>query len=221
MRTLVLALALVATAMPLAAQHTNHGTAGEHSEHTHVKGTLPAGWLARFDRANASLDQVYFHFMEGHFHVTTGPSGIFYTPDNVATGEYRARASFTQREASRHPEAYGLFVGGQNLDSPEQDYLYFLVRQDGKFLVKHRYGAETRTLVDWTSHEAVVALDDAGQATNVLEVHAHEGGVRFLVNGTEVANLPRAPMVNTDGIVGFRINHNLDVRIDHFEIVRD
>lgn len=221
MRTLVLTLAMAALATPLAAQHANHGAHGEHADHAQSKGSLPAGWLARFDRADASLDQLFFHSMEGHYHVTTGPSGIFYSPENVATGEYRARASFTQRKASRHPEAYGLFVGGQKLDSPEQDYLYFLVRQDGKFLVKHRYGAEVHTLFDWTSHAAVVPIDENGKATNVLEIHAHAGGVRFLVNGTEVASLERAPMLNTDGIVGFRINHNLDVRIDGFEIVRD
>ena len=33
--------------------------------------------------------------------------------------------------------------------------------------------------------------------------------MRFLVNGTEVTTLPRA--VNTNGIVGLRLNHNIDV----------
>jgi hypothetical protein len=40
--------------------------------------------------------------------------------------------------------------------------------------------------------------------------------VRFLINGTEVRGLDRVPMLNTDGLVGFRIGHNLDVHIGGF-----
>jgi hypothetical protein len=38
-------------------------------------------------------------------------------------------------------------------------------------------------------------------------------GARFLVNGAEVVTFPRDERPATDGIVGLRINHNLDVQV--------
>ncbi len=119
---------------------------------------------------------------------------------------------------SRHPEAYGIFVGGSALDGPDQDYFYFLVRQDGKYLIKHRAGDETHTIMPWTEHEAVKPVGDAGNATNALEMHVRADGVRFLVNGVEVTKVDRVPMLKTDGIVGLRVNHNLDVHIGGFAV---
>lgn len=199
MRKPIFAALLLALATPVAAQN-------------------PDGWQIRPDRANAAVDQIRFATMGDGLHVTTGPSAILYNPTHAATGAYRAHATFTQMRASQHPEAYGLIVGGKNLDGASQDYLYFVVRQDGKFLIKHRAGAETHTLVDWTAHPAVKAGDAQGKATNALAVEARPEGVRFLANGTEVAKLPRAPMVNTDGIVGLRVNHNLDVHVADFGV---
>ncbi len=40
----------------------------------------------------------------------------------------------------------------------------------------------------------------------------------FLVNGVEVAKLPRVAQLNTDGVVGLRINHNLDVHVSGFGV---
>ncbi len=181
---------------------------------------LPAGWQVRLDQADAPVTEVKFATMGGGYHVTLGPAAVFYNPAHVAKGEYRARATFTQTRASQHPEGYGLIIGGRDLGSPKQDYLYFLVRQDGKFLVKHRAGQETHTLYDWTEHSAIAKADSSGKMTNTLAIEAGPHGARFLVNGTEVAKLDRVPYLNTDGIVGLRINHNLDVHIDGFGVER-
>ncbi len=203
MRIPLLVLAALAAATSLVAQEQS---------------TLPDGWQARADRANAQMQNVKFVTMGDGYHVTLGPSVILYNPAQRAEGAYRARATFTQTKAPQHPEAYGLLVGGQNLDAPNQDYLYFLVRGDGKFLVKHRAGAETHTLVDWTEHAAITRADAAGKATHALAIEATAEDVRFLVNGTEVAKLPRAAQLNTDGVVGLRINHNLDVHVAGFGV---
>ena len=203
MRTYMLVLAALAAASSLAAQEQS---------------TLPSGWQARADRANAQMQNVKFVTMGDGYHVTLGPSVILYNPKQRAEGAYRARATFTQTKAPQHPEAYGLLLGGQNLDAANQDYLYFLVRGDGKFLVKHRAGAETHTLFDWTEHAAVKRADAAGKATNTLAFEATAKGARFLVNGTEVAKLPRAAQLNTDGVVGLRVNHNLDVHVSGFKV---
>lgn len=217
MRTILVTLALLA-AVPAAAQH-QHGADPDHAAHGGGQQSFPNGWTARLDRANASLDDARFVAMSGGYHAVLGPAGIFYNPANRGTGSYHAQASFTQNRLSQHPEGYGLFVGGMRLNAADQDYLYFIVRQDGKFMVKHRAGAETHTLFDWTEHAAIRRPDAQGRATNVLAVEATPAGARFLVNGQEVAKLD-APQLNTSGTVGLRLNHNIDVGITGFRVQR-
>ena len=220
MRGIILTAAVLAAAMPAAAQH-QHGQqqqGAQHADHAAAHATaLPDGWQVRLDRPGATAP-VHFAQMNGGLHAILGPAGIFYNPAHTATGAYRAQGTFTLNKPSAHPEAFGLFLGGRNLEGADQDYLYFLVRQDGKFLVKHRAGAETHTLFDWTEHAAVQRPGADGKATNTLAVDVSEAGARFLVNGTEVANLPRVPMLDTEGIVGLRLNHNLDVLVRDFGV---
>ncbi|HEU4881814.1 MAG TPA: hypothetical protein VFT45_06205 [Longimicrobium sp.] len=216
MRGIILSLAVLA-AVPAAAQH-QHGAqpAAGHGDHAapHATG-IPEGWQARLDRPG-STDGIHFMNMDGHLHAVLGPAGIFYQPESTASGAYTAQGTFTLNRPSAHPEAFGLFLGGRNLQADNQDYLYFLVRQDGKFMVKHRAGSETHTLIDWTEHAAVQRPGADGKATNTLAVQTSAAGVRFLVNGTEVGSLPRG--VNTDGTYGLRLNHNLDVVITDFGV---
>lgn len=212
MRRLIAAVAALGLATPLAAQEQDADAKAAGT------GRLPSGWEARLDRANASLSDLSFTAMGDGYHATTGPAAIFWNAEAVAAGEFDARATFTQTKPSRHPEAYGIFVGGSGLDGANQDYVYFLVRQDGKFLVKHRAGEETHTLVPWTEHAAVNKVGGEGKAVNALEVRVRQDGVRLLVNGTEVAKVDRVPYLKTDGIVGLRVNHNLDVHIAAFAV---
>jgi hypothetical protein len=225
MRGIVLTAALLATAVPAAAQH-QHGQPAQpgqqgnhaqgHADHgaAHATG-IPDGWQVRLDRPGSTAP-IHFMSMEGHLHAVLGPAGIFYQPTATATGNFTARGTFTLNKPSAHPEAFGMFLGGRNLEADNQDYAYFLVRQDGKFMVKHRAGSETHTLVDWTDHAAVRQPGADGKATNTLAVESHATGVRFLINGTEVAALPRG--LNTSGIYGLRLNHNLDVVVTEFGV---
>jgi hypothetical protein len=215
-------MAALLAAMPAAAQQHQHahpaqpaGQAG-HADHAagHATG-IPEGWQVRLDRPNSTAP-VHFMSMDGHLHAILGPGGIFYQPTATATGAYTLQGTFTLNKPSAHPEAFGMLLGGQNLDAANQDYLYFLVRQDGKFMVKHRAGDETHTVIDWTANPAVRQPGADGKATNTLAVETGAQGVRFLVNGTEVGTLPRG--VNTNGVYGLRLNHNLDVMVTDFGV---
>ncbi len=122
-------------------------------------------------------------------------------------------------KAPMHPEAYGLFVGGKNLSSDAASYLYFLVRGDGKYLIKQRESAtDTRTLVDWTASPAVHVADAAGKATNALRVQVGTDSVRFFANDRPVAALATAKTGPLAGTAGLRVNHNLDVHVDGFSV---
>jgi len=176
-------------------------------------GVLPAGWRHRFDRANARAAELKVVRVPNGLHITTGPATILWRPANTARGAYEVRASFTQLKAAAHPEAYGLFLGGRALTGEKQEYLYFVVRQDGRYLVKHRVGTEVHTVVDWTADAAIRGSDAAGRSTNALAVRVSADSLRFMVNGTRVASLPRPAAMGETGTYGVRINHNLDVRV--------
>ncbi len=176
---------------------------------------LPAGWQVRPDRVDVRADQLRFAAMGDGFHASRGQAAVYYDPARTAQGSYRAEATFTQTTSCDHPEAYGLVVGGHDLDNSRESYLYFLIRQDGQFLIKHRSGPELHTLADWTASPAI--RPGAG-VENQLQVEVGKDALRFLVNGQQVAALPRTASYATDGIVGVRINHNLDVHVAKLEV---
>lgn len=182
-------------------------------------GVQVAGWQARLDRPNQKVENLKFVTMGKGLHATTGPAAILFKPDNTAKGDYQVTATFAQSKLPEHQEALGLFIGGADLMGEGQRYTYFLVRQDGKFMIKRRQGAQTPNVVDWTDHAAVQKPDAQGRVKNTLTITVAKDQACFLVNGTEVACAARAD-VDADGIVGLRVNHNLDVHIDGFKIDR-
>jgi hypothetical protein len=206
------AAVLAALTAPLAAQ--------EHADHAASGGAIPAGWTVRADRGEAKNAKVVS--MGKGIHVTTGPAIILYRSDTEGSGPFHTLATFTQTRPSEHAEGYGLFVSGQQLDGAGQQYLYFLVRQDGSYLIKRRDGEKTSDISKgWVQHPAVKQPAGKGPATNRLEVDnkCDPSRVVFLVNGQEVYGTDAKGMA-LDGIVGIRTNHNLDVHIDGFDVHR-
>lgn len=182
-------------------------------------GSLPPGWHAHTDR-NAPLANVRFVPMGNGYHATMGPAAIFWRDADTVSGSYRTVATFTQTKAPRHPEGYGLIFGGRDLAGAGQRYTYFLVRGDGTFLIKRRIGDSTAFVIpDWTAHAAVIKADSAGAATNELGVAVKGDSVHFLVNGKDVF-VARRSAVDVAGVVGYRVNHNLDVHLKSLEIHR-
>ena len=211
-----LALVLLAAA-PLSAQASG---GKEHDPDIKANGgALPAGWMGRTDRPTAKIEDAKFVTMGPGFHVTSGPAAIYWRDGNTTSGPFTATATFTQTKAPMHPEAYGIIFGGKSLAGADQSYFYFLVRGDGKVLVKHRAGTEVHTIMDWTDNAAVQKQDAAGKATNALTVDATKAdSVRLLVNGSEAVALPLSQLGGVNGIVGLRVNHNLDVHIAGFSV---
>lgn len=204
-------------AVPLAAQ------SGEADPDQAVAGggTLPAGWALRTD-GKADAKNVKVVSMGEGLHVTLGPAIILYREATRGTGPFHTLATFTQTKPATHPEGYGLFFGGKELEGENQVYTYFLVRQDGSYLVKRRDGAKTSDVSKgWTAHPAVKKPGADGSATNLLEVDnkVDPDKLTFKVNGQDVHTV-EAKGINVDGIVGIRVNHNLDVHVDGFDVHR-
>lgn len=181
-------------------------------------GGLPSGLLARTDRPDARIaDAKYVARGSDRWEVTTGPAHVLWAPGDTASGVYTAATTIEQLEAPTHPEAFGLIVGGRDLDQPSQTYTYLIVRGTGEYMVRVREGAATRTVVPWTANPVIPQQDARGRATYRLAIRAGADSVRFLVNGTAVGAAARSA-VPADGIVGLRINHNLRVAADRVRI---
>ena len=207
-------LALPATPPALPAQAPAGGAA-----ETVRRPPRPAGWQIRYDRANAADSTFQFADMAPGWHLTTGPAAILWDPARTASGSYRVESEIFLFPGER-AEGFGLFVGGADLDGAAQRYTYFLLRKDGRFLVKQRDGEQLRDLVPWTAHAAVVPHDrPTGTVKHLLGVDARPDSVHFTVNGTRVASLPRSA-VAADGIVGLRVNHALNLHVTSLNVTR-
>jgi hypothetical protein len=191
-------------------------------------GTLPPGWHARTD-GNRPLTNVKFDSMSVGHHVTLGPATIFWRDADNATGSYTVEAKFWQFPSDTHRdhrEGYGLFFGGSALPAAGQRYTYFLIRDDGMFLVKRRMGDSTWAVTTgWTASDAVTKRDTGAtvETTNPLEntltIRVTPTDATFLVNG-KIVYKANAGDVDSKGIVGFRVNHNLNVHLGQLQITK-
>jgi hypothetical protein len=160
-----------------------------------------------------------FTAMNGGLHATTGPNITFWDPQQTASGTYVVKATFTVAKPPSHPVAYGLFIGGSNLSEDNQKYSYFVIREDGQFLIKKRNGAATTNVAgDWAANPAVTGRV-SGVQKNELSIQVGGGRVSFMANSKEVASHPSSA-IDTDGIVGLRVGHGMDIQIDGFAVER-
>ena len=182
--------------------------------------TPPPTWQVRLDRPTASRDDLYFVNMPPGWHITTGPAAILYDPARIGEGTFTIDSEIFQFPTHRVREAYGIIFGGRALEADGQAYVYFLIRGDGRFIVKARAGRTTETLVPWTAHEAIVPRGPGEEnIKNELRVVAGAETVAFFVNDTEVASLPRAGL-ECDGIVGLRVNHSVNLHVTNLDVTR-
>ena len=206
------AAVMALSAAPLAAQ-------GNDPDRTVAGGgTFPAGWNVRTEPNRQSgqpapLANVKFASMGDGLHATVGPAAIYWRDRDTVSGNYHIVAKLTQTKNPAHPEAFGIILGGKNLADSNQTYTYLLVRPvDGMYSIRRRTGYTTRptAIVEWTASDAVVKSDSAGRATNELSVEVRGGKAKYMVNGKEVYTGDAADL---NGVVGYRVNHNLDVHL--------
>jgi hypothetical protein len=186
-----------------------------------VSAQAPKGWMVRADRSTSASDPdaagaIKFTSSGSGFHATNPQAAVFWNPANTATGNYTVKGTFTLVKPSGHTNYYGLVFGGADLDNAKQTYTYFLVAQDGTWLVKKREGdANTSNVAPKAASDAVKKPDASGKSTNALEVRVGADKVDFVCNGTVLHSMPKAGL-KTDGVYGIRVNHLLEVQVDGF-----
>lgn len=191
-------------------------------------GILVAGWMGQVDAKEAGNGQVLENArlaMDGEaLRATTGPSLVYWHPENTASGSYTVSATFAEPEfmnLSGHPHPYGLFIGGNDLGTDQATLLYCAAYGNGSFIVRG-FGPEPFQLNGRRAaeHEAVHKAADVGQpVTQEIAMSVTADAVVCLINGTEVASYAKADVVgegklkSTDGLYGIRSGHNTEVKV--------
>jgi hypothetical protein len=182
----------------------------------------PKGWKLRSDHSSDASDPDAagankFVVSGSGFHATNPMAAVYWNPANTVAGNYSLKGTFKLIKSTGYDEYYGLIFGGSGLEGPMQSYLYFMVTDDGTYLIKRRDGSSTKEVSPKTASAAVKKPDASGTATNALEVRVLADKIEFVINGTVVTTLPKTgAAAKTDGVFGMRINHQLDVQIDGF-----
>jgi len=197
-------------------------------------GVFAPGWMGRIDAAEAANGQVLNNsklaLENGVLHVTTGPAATYWNPANRATGTYTVKATFNEpkyMDRNSHPHPYGIVVGGNDLGTPQQSYLYCSAYGNGMFIVRGFGPSEGAT------QDTVFSLNGRGQANDAVHKAAGPGqpvsqeiavtvkadSVDCTINGTSVATFPKADVVtagrlkSTDGVYGIRFAHNTEATV--------
>jgi hypothetical protein len=186
----------------------------------------PQGWKVRVDRSTSASDPdaagaIKFVTMGAGFHATNPQAAVFWNPANTITGNYSLKGTFTLMKPSSHTNYYGLVFGGSDIEGPKETYLYFMVAQDGTWLIKYRNGEATQDISTKTPSDAVKKPDATGKSVNALEVRVTGDKIDYFVNGMMVHSTPKSGRTaNTNGTYGIRVNHQLEVQIDNFGVTK-
>jgi hypothetical protein len=205
-------------------------------------GIFVAGWAGKIDAAEAANSQVLNNSKLSQdgaaLHVETGPATTYWNPANVATGNYTVKATFTEPKymnANSHPHPYGIVIGGNDLGTPKQSYLYCAAYGNGTYIVRG-FSASDDPAKDFvfsvngargTPNDAVHKAAGPGQpVTQDIAVTVKADTVECAINGTVVATYPKSDIVgqgrlaSTDGIYGIRFAHNTDATVTGLTIVK-
>ena len=204
-------------------------------------GVLVQGWTGKVDAAEAANGQVLNNSklsQDGSaLHVETGPATTYWNPANRATGNYTVKATFTESKymsANSHPHPYGIVIGGNDLGTPQQSYLYCSAYGNGNFIVRG-FGPSEDAARDTVfsmngrggPNDAVHKAAGPGQpVTQEIAMTVKADSVECAINGTVVATYPKTDVVaagklkSTDGVYGIRFSHNTDATVTGLSVVK-
>jgi hypothetical protein len=193
-----------------------------------IAGQTPAGWKVRLDGSQSAsapdaTPTLKVAPTEKGFHLTGGPAAVIWDPAHSVKPIFRVKATFTVLKPADKVTYYGLFFGGTGMEGATPTYVYFTIAQDGSFQIRHRAGDKFDDM-DKSLHYAIRKPDASGKSVNTLEVQVAPTAVSYLVNGSVVDATPNRPgtgsfteIQKTAGLVGVRIDDQIDVQVDGFE----
>ncbi len=205
-------------------------------------GVFAPGWTGKVDAAEAAAGQVLTNSRlskDGNvLRVATGPAATYWNPANTASGSYTVKATFTEPKymnANSHPHPYGIVIGGNDLGTPRQSYLYCSAYGNGTFIVRGFTASEdpardsTFSLISGRRqpHDAVNKAAGPGQpVTQEIAMTVTPDNVSCAINGKVVATYPKSDVVqpgrlkSTDGVYGIRFAHNTEATVTGLAVTK-
>jgi hypothetical protein len=198
-------------------------------------GISVAGWMGKIDaREEASgqaLNNAKLAKDGDALHVVTGPAVTYWNPANTASGNYTVKATFTEPKymaLNNHPHPYGIVIGGNDLGTDKQSYLYCAAYGNGTFIVRG-FGPEPFQ-VNGRRGEPNPAVNKAAAAgepvTQEIAVSVKDDKVECAINGTVVGSYDKSAVVgpgklkSTDGVYGIRFAHNTEATVSGLTMTR-
>ena len=187
-------------------------------------GVFAPGWTGQIDAAEASrgmsLSNAKLTQEDSTLHVTTGPATTYWNPKNTASGNYTVKATFNEprfMNLNTHPHPYGIFIGGNDMGTPNATYLYCAAYGNGTFIVRGMGPAPFQMNGRGAPADSVNKAASAGSpVTQDIAMTVSADKVSCSINGKEVASYPKSDVVaagklkSTDGVYGIRFAHNTE-----------
>jgi len=192
------------------------------------------GWMGAVDARESgrglTINDAIFQSTDDGIHMKTGPSSTYWSKDSMTEGSFTVMATFTEPEymsLSDHPHPSGLIIGGKDMGSENQTFVYCMAYGNGKFLVRGFSPEPFRLNGDHQeTHEAVnTAAGEGEPVTQAIAISVTESTVSCTINGTEVWSRPKSEVVgegllsSTDGYVGLRVGHNAESTVSGFHVM--
>jgi hypothetical protein len=210
------------------------GMAGMNMQDTAHKvpngGIRGAGWQGRPDPGTGAVNDASLDVKGSDLEIHTGPAMLYWNPANKGTGDFTVSATFTEPKymsSNDHPHPYGVFIGGSNLDGANATALYCAAYGRGTFIVREFTPAVVNINGRGATNDAVHKAAGRGEAVEqTISMSVKGSRVTCSVNGTEVASYDKGEVTgsgkipSTDGIVGIRVAHNVDVNVKDFKVTK-
>lgn len=222
MRYSFLALAVLVTASVVQAQDADRSVKG---------GIQVAGWKGRVDRRpmkdGKTINDSKLVADGKGLRLSVGPAGNFWNPANTANGDYTVKATFDElKMAASHPHSFGIFIGGQDLESDTETLMYCIAYGNGTYSIKTFHGANVTTLVNAEASPALHKADGNGESKNEIGWSVKGGKASCIINGTTVKTLDKGEVVaadklkSLDGVYGIRVSHNLELKVSEISLTK-
>ena len=198
-------------------------------------GIFAKGWAGKIDaqeeKAGANLNQARLDEKGGTLMVRTGPATTYWNPANKAAGNYTVSATFNEPKYMNlmdHPHPYGIMIGGNDLGTENQSYLYCSAYGNGTFIVRGMGPAPFQVSARKPEPNAAIAKA-AGKDQPVkqdIAVTVDGDNISCSVNGAVVGTYKKADVVtagklkSTDGVYGIRFAHNTEATVTNLKMTK-
>ena len=209
------------------AQETSRAIAGG--------GVSVPGWTGKIDpseeKAGHTLNDAKFSGTQTAIQVTTGPAVTYWNPADKASGNYTVKATFNEPKymnLNSHPHPYGIMIGGNDLGTAQQSYLYCAAYGNGNFIVRG-FGPDAFQMNGRGAPNAAVhkAAAVGEPVTQDIALSVKGDKVECAINGTVVASYDKSAVVgagklkSTDGVYGLRFAHNTEVNVTGLTLTKN